>query len=596
MKKRLIAIVAALLILGWAWALAEEAPEHKQELPGYSVVMVQNREIKETERQKLAMDYPTFEGENSQLAAYLTDTVTTPFLALAKVGQMAEDAAYQNGAKDFIRSGYYASLDFEGILSLEMTVSNRAAGAQDQETRFVYHIIDLEAQRTLTVYDLFTQDPEAVDAALRREVFRAVQGQEEAVPQLTDEDQVPLPDSVFLTGSYFRCIYGAGAIRPDASLVDIPWEDLGLDRTALLGGGEATAQSPEAGGQGPDEDGMSDILWEEDSEDELDTLPQEAGDDTAPEDEDAVPAFGDLSDTFSMPPVRTPTPMPVAGDDANVLELLTRGLWKQMGAEGSTYYQFTADGKLLVVNVEDYSLRDGNLSSESLSGQVMLGGDTAFTLDTDSQQVGYVLNRAGIPVAPEELVTPSPTPVPTPTPEPTPTPTPEPTPVPTPTLSPYELAKQQAPDLAALDDASFEKRQTLKVYSAPSEDAFRESPWQVTTDEKVGIYGVENGWVLVSYDIGSGGRKGRMGYIQDTTLNEPEQVAALGLADIQVPLTKDAAATDDPLRGKGKIATLKKGDTVTLLAFMGSEWAYVETTLEDKVCRLFIPQKSLMAE
>lgn len=601
MMKRLIAAVAALCMLGSAWAAAEETTEKKQELAGHGIVVMHNREVKETDKQKLAMDYPTFEGEDGALAAYLTDTVTTPFLALPKVGQMAEDSAYQNGAKDFIRSGYYASMDFDGILSLEMTVSNRAAGQQAQETLFVYHIIDLARQRALTIYDLFAQDREAVDAALRQAVYSAAQAQGEVSPQIADAGQVPMPNSFFLTTEHFRCIYGAGTLRQDAALVDIPWGALGLTQSPLLGGEAAAPQGQDAGeaeeGSGAPEE---DPLPEESQGNGQAVLPQ-AGE---PEEdvslgigqgEEVIPAFQENKGEFEMPPVQTPTPMPVAGEDVNIQELLTRGLWKRMGTEGTTYYQFTADGKLLVVNVEDYSLQDGALSSESISGQVILGGDTAFTLEADSQQVGYVLNRTGIPIAPEELVTPSPTPVPTPTPEPTATPTPTPTVAPTPTLSPYEMARQQAPTLAALGDAAFDKRQTLKVYSAPSEDAYRESPWQVTTDDSVGIYGVENGWVLVSYEIGNG-KRGRMGYIDTTTLQDPQHVAALGLVSMEVPLTKDAAATDDPLKGKGKITTLKKDTTVKLLAFLGSEWAYVETTLEGKVCRLFIPQKSLMAE
>ena len=42
------------------------------------------------------------------------------------------------------------------------------------------------------------------------------------------------------------------------------------------------------------------------------------------------------------------------------------------------------------------------------------------------------------------------------------------------------------------------------------------------------IYGVENGWVLVSYTIGNGSR-GRIGYIKNTTLADAENVVEAGL-------------------------------------------------------------------
>ncbi|MDO4349951.1 MAG: hypothetical protein Q4C35_04920, partial [Eubacteriales bacterium] len=187
---------------------------------------------------------------------------------------------------------------------------------------------------------------------------------------------------------------------------------------------------------------------------------------------------------------------------------------------------------------------------------------------------------------------PTPTPTPAPTQVPTPTPTPVPTPSPTPTLSPYEQARAQAPTLAALSDASFEKARTLKVYGAPSQDAYQRRGAQVTTDETVLIYGVENGWVLVSYTIGNGSR-GRMGYIEDTTLRNAESVARLAFTSLPITLTRNANATDDPLNGKAAVTKLKAGDEVVLLAFMGEEWAYVQTSVDDKECRLFIPQEAL---
>ena len=162
-----------------------------------------------------------------------------------------------------------------------------------------------------------------------------------------------------------------------------------------------------------------------------------------------------------------------------------------------------------------------------------------------------------------------------------------------PTLTPYEQARQLAPDLAPLVSASFEKARTLKVYAAPGENAWTADGAQVTTDESVAIYGVENGWVLVSYAIGNGTR-GRIGYIEDFTLRDAENVAQIRFAAVPIALTRNAEGTDDPLRGRGTIASLEAGDEVTLLAFLGDEWAYVQTVLDDKVCRLFIPRTAVM--
>jgi len=155
------------------------------------------------------------------------------------------------------------------------------------------------------------------------------------------------------------------------------------------------------------------------------------------------------------------------------------------------------------------------------------------------------------------------------------------------------MAVQQAPQLAPQLGAEFEKARTLKVYSAPGENTWTVYGAQVTTDETVAIYGMDNGWVLVSYAIGNGTR-GRIGYIEDFTLRDAESVAQIRFAAVPIALTKNADGTDDPLRGKGTIASLEAGDEVTLLAFLGDEWAYVQTVLDDKVCRLFIPRTAVM--
>ena len=297
--------------------------------------------------------------------------------------------------------------------------------------------------------------------------------------------------------------------------------------------------------------------------------------------------------------VPTPTPMPLTGDDADIAAFLAQGLWKRIGTDGNTYYQFTPDGKLLTIEVTPYTVENGALSSEVFSGEVVAGG-TAFTVKTaDGEQIGYVLNRSATAIPVEEFVTATPTPPPTPTPTlgptPTPSPTPTPTPVPTPTLSPYEQAAQTAPTLAALGDAAFAKRQSFDVYSAPDKQSYRDPNAKVTTDDQVSIYGVAGDWVLVSYKIGNGSR-GRVGYIANDTLADPDNVAQLAFANIPLKLTKKVKATDDPLNGKGKLFDLNKDASVTLLAFMGSDWAYVETTYKNKTCRVFISRSALMEE
>ena len=561
--KRFAALLLA-LVMALGTASAQEA-----EMTAQGVTVVRNHVEETVGHQQIVVDYPTFSCEDPQLELYLTDQITAPIQALQRRGQMAQDDAYADGGLDEIRGGYNVSLDFPGLLSVEATVRNRPVDAQEATTEFFYLLVDLDKQQSVTVNDLFEEDAGTVNAALQSAVYARVSAQEGLAPIASKAD-VPMPKSYFVASAAFRLLYAPGQLADEAVVVDIPWSELALTPSSLMTGEEtqpAATATPQV----------------QQTATPLATVTP------------APPAT--LDPNFSLAPVVTPTPMPLAGNDAITVDVLTHGLWKPLGTDGEVYYQFTADGKLLTVTVTDYTVTDGVLASGVLNGTLDIGSDSAFTLHGENGELsGYVLNRQGESVAPEEFVTPTPTPIPTPTPSPTPpptpTPTPTPTPSPTPTLSPYQQAVQQAPNLANLSDAAFEKAQTLPVYCAPGEETYRVDGAQVDTDEPVLIYGVENGWVLVSYTIGNGSR-GRIGYIKNTTLADAENVAKLGFCSVPLTLASDCEGTDDPLYGKEPLTSLQAGDKVTLLAFMGDEWAYVQIGLEGRVCRLFIPRSAL---
>ena len=577
--KRIGALFAALLVLVAGTVLAQEEVAVTQDV-GIDGVQVERNHLEKNDGQRhIAVDYPTFVCDDAHLQQYLTDSVTAPIQALWQNRQQADE----------IRGGYNVSLEMEGLLSVEASVRSQAAGEQAAQTDFFSLLVDLQSASAVALADLFAEDEDGVAQAIHEAVFEAAAGRELLLAEITDASEVGTPDSYYVAEAALRVFYAEGRLSEQAVALDIPWEDLAV--TYAFAPGEAsvpleTAQPVE----------------------QLVTATPQAVIIASPA-PTLTPAPATLQPNFSLAPVVTPTPMPLAGNDAIVVDVLTHGLWKPLGTDGETYYQFTEDGKLLTVRVSDYTVTDGALVSDALNGTLDIGSDSAFTLrGQDGSLSGYVLNRQGERVAPEEFVTPSPTPAPTPKPSPipvptptptpaptqvpTPTPTPVPTPSPTPTLSPYEQARAQAPTLAALSDASFEKARTLKVYGAPSQDAYKRRGAQVTTDETVLIYGVENGWVLVSYTIGNGSR-GRMGYIEDTTLRNAESVARLAFTSLPITLTRNANATDDPLNGKAAVTKLKAGDEVVLLAFMGEEWAYVQTSVDDKECRLFIPQEAL---
>ena len=172
--KRFGAFFLSLCLLLPSLAGAQGGDESTTAVDGsaYGITVVRNHVVKTGEKQKLAVDYPTFESDDAALAKFLTDSITTPILAMRKLGQMAEDSAYAEGGLDTIRSGYFASLDFENLLSVEATVTNRAADAKTAETSFFYRIVDLKNSRILTVEELFVESADKVNAAIGEAVYQ----------------------------------------------------------------------------------------------------------------------------------------------------------------------------------------------------------------------------------------------------------------------------------------------------------------------------------------------------------------------------------------------------------------------------------------
>lgn len=597
--KRWIALAMALLL---ALSAPAAMAEGTVDVTGDGITVLRNHRETRTDSLLEVVDYPTFACDDSQLQAFLEEEITQPIQELCFVEEDVDGQAT-------VRGGYYASLDFEGLLSVEATIRYQAPGSDETEYRFFSCIVALVDQRLLDLMDLFEDGEDVVESVLCRAVYDRASQQGLLDESITSDSEVPLPDSCYLTTEVLRTIYDANTLTADPVVIDLPWE--ALDALTYASRTESSDSSIAiiGGADGPTAIFVADTLPPEEEiiggADEPTVIDLPA---TIQTPIPTVTPFPEatLDPNFSLPEVVTPTPMPLAGSDAITVDVLTHGLWKPLGTDGSTYYQFTADGKLLTVQIEDYTVTDGYLESDSLRGTLDIGSDSAFTLRADNGDLsGYVLNRQGEAVAPEEFVTPTPTPVPTPTPTPTPeptatptpspTPTPEPTPIPTPTLSPYQRAEAETPVLAPLSGVSFEKARSLNVYTAPSESAWRDRKAQVTTNENVSIYGITGEWVLVSYTIGNGSR-GRFGYIDDMTLDNRESVPQLAFASLPLALRTDADATDDPLYGQGAVASLKAGEQVTLLAFMGSEWAYVETAVEGKVSRLFIPRQALMQE
>ena len=135
--------------------------------------------------------------------------------------------------------------------------------------------------------------------------------------------------------------------------------------------------------------------------------------------------------------------------------------------------------------------------------------------------------------------------------------------------------------------------QLFPVYSAPSEDSWRGANGNaaVSTNDAIYAAGWDSGWLLVMYEINSGGAM-RIGYIDGQNIqgNVPD-CSILRFAFQETLVDKRCTLTDDPVRTNASIATLMPGSVVYYLMTYTNEqsWAYVETIVDGRTARGYIP-------
>lgn len=140
----------------------------------------------------------------------------------------------------------------------------------------------------------------------------------------------------------------------------------------------------------------------------------------------------------------------------------------------------------------------------------------------------------------------------------------------------------------------FTSGQNFPVYSGPGEHFLRAANGKalVSTNDWIQVFGSENGWMLIQYDLSSSHM--RMGYISLSALPRDASVDALNLAREDAVLSSAQTLTDDPLFSRSALMQLPAGHSLVRLARMG-EWAYVETYTGSQPVRGFVLANSLQA-
>ena len=139
--------------------------------------------------------------------------------------------------------------------------------------------------------------------------------------------------------------------------------------------------------------------------------------------------------------------------------------------------------------------------------------------------------------------------------------------------------------------AELTRNRKAEVYSGPGTGYLRPANGRavLTTNNSAYIYGQENGMILIQYQVT--GKQWRFGFISSEFVEDLKDVPPLSFEGKTASVVKKCNLTDDPLHSKGKLISLKLGQTVTCLAKM-EKWVYVDTG----TARGFISEENLKAD
>lgn len=149
-----------------------------------------------------------------------------------------------------------------------------------------------------------------------------------------------------------------------------------------------------------------------------------------------------------------------------------------------------------------------------------------------------------------------------------------------------------AGDLTA-QKIKFTGGQKFEVYSGPGTEYERGGSGKaaVSTNDWIQVFGSENGWIMIQYDITS--THMRIGYIPQSALPKSASVSPLRFAFEDATVKTATYLTDDPLNSQDRIRSLSAGQQgVKWLGQMGS-WVYVEVTGAGLPVRGFAPASAV---
>ena len=149
-----------------------------------------------------------------------------------------------------------------------------------------------------------------------------------------------------------------------------------------------------------------------------------------------------------------------------------------------------------------------------------------------------------------------------------------------------------ASPLPGFVETYFKPNQRLNVYDGPGTQYRRGADGKAVASTNGRIYaaGWEAGWLMVMYEVNTGGV--RVGFASSQDFTDKVDLPALNFSRVSTPLLADTQVTEDPVRALTPVATLRAGTPVTWLNryyHRDMTWDYIEFTQNGTLMRGFVP-------
>ncbi len=139
--------------------------------------------------------------------------------------------------------------------------------------------------------------------------------------------------------------------------------------------------------------------------------------------------------------------------------------------------------------------------------------------------------------------------------------------------------------------------QKLAVYTAPSSNAYRANNGKATCSTNGAVYalGWDGNWMLMLYEANLAGQY-RVGYVDGSKIKGTRPNLSMLMWDAnECQVLSPVNMTDDPAQTGKTLVHIPAGTRVRFLTTMynNQAWDYIETTIDGKTARGFIPSGSL---